>query len=181
MAGSLDLADLVTPLQAALNIPGEDIYGTVSPTEWITYLANGFWEAYLDGLLSDYIEVDGEILPISGSTIMSKDKQQLVLMYAAITIMRLRLLNAQTLFRSKAGPVEYEVQQSAQVMKALLDDFSERRKFILQRLSDSGIARGTYYIDTYLARQDAINSGYTDWIGSGNNNPPYGYQSRKIL
>ena len=164
MAAALDLTDLVTPLQAALNIPGEDIYGTVSPTQWVTYLSNGFWEAYLDGLVLGYVEADGEVTPISGTTVMPKDQQQLILMYAAIAITRLRLLNAQTVFRAKAGPVEYEVQQSAQVMKSLLEEFSERRRYILQRLADTGIARDMYYIDTYTARQNAINYGYTEWI-----------------
>lgn len=164
MAGNLDLTDLVTPLQAALNAPGENLYPTVSPTQWVSYLADGFWTAYNDGLLAGYAELDGEIFPVSGSVVMPKDQQQLVLMYTAINIIRLRLLSMQTTFKAKAGPVEYEVQQSAQVMKGLLEEFTDRRKYILQRLSDSGVARGIHYIDSYSSRQNAINQNYTQWI-----------------
>jgi len=163
---TVDLEDLVPDIIVALNIPGEDLYATVAPETWVGYLKDGFWNAVLEGLLSGYTESDGVISSTSGDEAMPRDLQQLIIMYTSIAVLRNRLFSLQTLFRAKAGPVEYEVQQSAQVMKALLDEFSERRKFILQRLSDSGTATGIYYFDSYLARQDSINDGLTAWIGS---------------
>lgn len=158
---TFDLSELIEPLRAEINIPGEDVYDTVSNSLWITYLANGFWSAQLDGLMGTYEESEGEVV---GDEVLPRDLQQLILMYTGIAILRQRLFSLQTVFRAKAGPVEYEVQQSAQVMKALLDEFSSRRLYLLQRLADTGIARSTYYIDTYAARQEAINSGYVGWI-----------------
>ena len=160
---TLDLNDLITPLKAAIDIPGEDSYDTVTPAGWTTYLANGFWQAYLDGFLEGYSEEDGEISQASGVE-MPKDQQQLIVMYAAIAIIRLRMLNLQTVFRAKAGPGEYEVQQSASVNKALLDEFTARRLYLIQRLADSGIFRGTFYIDSFASKQRAINDGFTSWI-----------------
>lgn len=160
---TLDLNDLIVPLKAAIDIPGEDNFDTVTTAGWKTYLANGFWQAYLDGFLEGFSEEDGEISQASGVE-MPKDQQQLIIMYAAIAIIRLKMLNLQTVFRAKAGPVEYEVQQSAQVNKALLDEFTARRLYLIQRLADSGIFRGTFYIDSFESRQRAINDGYTGWI-----------------
>jgi len=163
---TVDLADLVPDIIVALNIPGEDAYATVSPETWVGYLKDGFWNAILEGLLVGYTEEDGVISSTVDDTAMPRDLQQLIIMYTSIAVLRNKLFSLQTLFRAKAGPVEYEVQQSAQVMKALLDEFSERRRFILQRLADTGSSTDIYYIDSYIARQEAIDYGLTEWIGA---------------
>lgn len=164
MAATVDLEDLIPDLEIALNIPGENLYATVGTTEWVGHLRDGFWNSYIEGLLLGYVESDGIISPVSGSTPMPRDAQQLIIMFTSIEIIRKRLMSMQTVFRAKAGPVEYEVQQSASVLKALLDDLTDRRKYILLRLSDSGIARDIHYIDVYQARQESLNNQYTDWV-----------------
>lgn len=165
---SVDLEDLIEDLQSELNTPGADVYDTVSPTAWVSYLRNAFWSAHLDGLMEGWTESDGLILKLNdpSAAAMTRDQQQLIIMYAGIQILRNELKNMNTVFRAKAGSVEYETGKSSQVLKGLLEDMTERRNYILQRLADTGVARDMVYIDSYIARQNAINSGYLEWVGS---------------
>jgi CelD/BcsL family acetyltransferase involved in cellulose biosynthesis len=77
--------------------------------------------------------------------------------------MRNRLLDLKTRFRAEAGPVKYEIEQSAQVLKGLLDELVRRRNVWLTRLSDLGSA-STYYTDMVIARTDSISFGDTNWV-----------------
>ena len=165
MAASIDLADLIEDLKAELNVPGSDSYPAATNPEWLNQLRTAFWETVLDGLISGYTESDGEISPDSGTTPLGRDMQQLIIFYAGIKVVRNQLRDIKTTFRSKAGPVEYEVQQSAQVLKTLLDELTRRRNFILARLSDA-YSSSTHYIDMLQERENAINDGITFWIGS---------------
>ena len=164
---SVDLADLVPDLVTELNVPGVDAYSTVSEQEWIDRLRNAFWYSVLDGLIIGYEDEDGIVKPTASSgSALSRELQQIVIMYAAINVVRNKLLELKTVFRAKAGSTEYETQQAASVLTALLAEFSERRKYILNRIGDKGTARRMYVFDGFNARQDAINSGYTSWIGA---------------
>lgn len=165
---SVDLEDLIEDLQSELNTPGADVYDTVSTTAWVSYLRNAFWSAHLDGLMEGWTESDGLISKLNDPTAdaMSRDQQQLIIMYAGINILRNELKNLNTVFRAKAGSVEYETQKSSQVLKGLLEDMTQRRNYILQRLADTGVARDMVYIDSYIARQNAINNNYIDWVGA---------------
>lgn len=162
---AVDLEDLIPDLVYSLSAPGEAEYDTVSPEEWVSRMRDAFWNAYNDGLLRGYRESDGSILPRSGSETMPRDEQQLIILYTGIAVLRSKLLNLQTVFRTKAGPVEYEVQQSAQIAKALLDDLSQRRTYILDRLAETEVARGIFVIDLFNARQQSINENITSWVG----------------
>lgn len=164
---ALDLEDLVPDLVVELNIPGEDAYPTVSNDEWVGYLRNAFWAAVMDGLLQGYRESDGIIRPESSNgEIIGRDLQQIIILYAAIAITRSRLLNLRSVFRVKGGNSEYEVQQSAQLLRALLDELTSRREHVISRLSDGVINRNTFMFDGFSARQRALNEGFTSWVGS---------------
>lgn len=165
MSVSVDLSDLVDDLKAELNVPGNNSYPDATEDEWLNQMRNSFWEVVLDGLITGYTESDGIIKPNSSSgQKLGRDFQQIIIFYAGIRVVRNQLRDIQTVFRTKAGPVEYEVQQSAQVLKTLLDELTNRRKFILQRLSDGG-SSDAYYVDSLIARDDSINYGFTYWVG----------------
>ncbi len=163
---SLDLTDLIPDLQYNLNSPGEDAFANVSEEEWTSRLRDGFWNAWNDGLIQDYIEVDGVVSPRSGTATISRDQQQIILLYTSIAVLFQQMLRLNTTFRAKAGPVEYETQQSAQLLKALLDDLSQRRIYLLERLAETGVTRAFYLIDTYQSRQSALNEGISVWVGN---------------
>jgi hypothetical protein len=167
MAADIDLSELVGSLKSTVNVPGKDAFPGASNAEWVAYLQNGFWDAMLDGIMPATYSEDGEgiVSPDSGTTPLSRELQQVVVFYASINVVRNQIRAINTLFRAKAGPVEYETQQSAQALKALLDDITSRRQFLLLRLSDA-VGTQSYYVDMLYQREAAINYGYTSWIGA---------------
>lgn len=153
-----DLSELVPSLKREVSIPGseEDTFDAPAST-WKGFLSDAFWTARLDGLLSGY-EAEGTIVAPD----LPRDLQQLVVLYASMTIVRNELRALNTTFRTKAGPVEFETQKSANLLTGLLDDMAERRKYLLGRLGDAGIVP-SYYIDALLERESSITSGDLYW------------------
>jgi molybdopterin converting factor small subunit len=78
-------------------------------------------------------------------------------------VVKNQLMQMKTVFRAKAGPVEYETQQSAQVLKGLLDAYMKERDLILANLASTNMV-SSYYIDTLRARDYAIADGIIDWV-----------------
>jgi len=163
---SVDLADLVPSLESALTIPGTTSqYSNATESEWVAKLKNAFWLATLDGVISGYTsDDDGIISPVSGTTTLSGDLQYLVVLYACMDVVRNQLMQMKTVFRAKAGPVEYETQQSAQVLKTLLDQYMAQRDTILDNLAYSADVT-SYYIDAVRERDYSIRNDLTDWVG----------------
>lgn len=166
MAATFDLSDLISDLEFNVNAPGEDAYANVSEEEWISRLRDGFWNAWNDGFLQDYIEIDGTVTPRSGSTPIPREQQQIVILYTSIAIVFQQMLKMNTLFRAKAGPVEYETQQSAQLLRALYDDLAQRRVHLLERLAETGVSSAFFLIDAYRSRQDALYEDNAIWVGN---------------
>lgn len=161
---AVDITELVDNLKAEVNSPGTDSFPNATDADWEIRLVNAFWDAVLDGVISGYTsDEDGNITPMSGTTDLGREFQQLIVFYAGITVLRntLRTLNAS--FRAKAGPVEYETTQAATVLKSLLDELVRRRAIILQRLSDLGTV-DTAYVDMVLWRDDSMRYGDTYWV-----------------
>lgn len=163
---SVDLGDLVTSVKLEVNPPGVDLFPDASDDEWADRLANAFWNARIDGMLPGYVESEGLITPITGTTDMPRELQQVIVFMAAYNTIYLKLLNTRTGFRAKAGSVEYETNTSANVLKELADSLKQRYAILLGRLSDMGLVP-TYVIDSYLARQDSLAYGETVWVGTG--------------
>lgn len=156
------LADLVDSLRREVSPPGEDLFPDAVDADFEGNLQDAFWEARLDGLLEGYTESGGSVTPSSGSTDLTRDLQQIIVLYAGVRIVRNHLRSLNTLFRSKAGPVEFETQKSAAVLKSLLDDLHSRRALVLARLSDVG-SSDSYYIDALIARDESLAYGDTYW------------------
>lgn len=160
---AVDMSDLIPRLRAEVNPPGVDLFPDATDETFLIHLQNGFWEGYLDGIIVDYtINDDGIVTPTTGTTEFAQELQQLVIFYAGMKIVRNLMLNMKTKFSAKAGPVEYETQQSANTLREILLDLKNRRNLLLERLSDIGVT-SSYYIDGVMARTDAIAYGDTDW------------------
>lgn len=159
---AVDLGDLIESLRREVSPPGEDLFPDATDDDYFGNLQDSFWDARLDGLLEGYTESDGLVVPTSGTTELTRDLQQLVVLYAGVRIVRNHLRALNTLFRSKAGPVEFETQKSAQVLKAILDELHARRNLVLTRLSDVGSV-DSYYIDALIARDESLGYGDTYW------------------
>lgn len=156
----IDLGDLIESLQREVNAPGLDQLPGATDTDYLGNLQDGFWEAVLDGVISGYTESDGIVTPVSGDTDLGRDLQQLVVFYAGFRIVRNQLRDLKTLFKTAAGPVSYETQQSALILSRIMDDLNKRRSIILQRLGDIGNT-SSVYIDGVIARDEAVRYGDT--------------------
>jgi hypothetical protein len=163
---AVDLGDLVESLQREVSPPGQldDLFPGIGDDVWIGYLSDGFWEIRLDGMLAGYIEEDGEITPTAtGGTDLPRELQQLIVLYAGIRLLRNQLMNTGTLFRAQAGPVEFETQNSAQLLRDLFAELRAKRDFLLGQLTELGLV--TYaYIDMVQAREASIGYGGTSFV-----------------
>lgn len=162
---SFDLEDLIESLKYEINVPGEDAYGSTNTEEWVGRLANGFWKAFLDGFFGNYAESAGLIVPRSGDVTFPRDYQQVVILYTAIEILGQRLLAAKTSFRAKAGPVEYEEEQSATLLRSLLDQAYARLQYVRDQMTNSEVG-GFISIDMYMSRLESFSDGTSTWVGN---------------
>jgi hypothetical protein len=149
---SVDLGELIEPLRREVSQPGAETstFPDATDDSYFGHLQDAFWET----VLVTPLDVDDDDL--------GRDLQQLVVLYAGIRIIRNQLLAMNTLFRAKAGPVEYETQKSAQVLKGILDELKYRRDFVLARLAEVGDV-DVYYIDAVLERDDGLSYGTHIW------------------
>lgn len=161
---SVALASLVTSIKLEVSPPGTDLYPGTTDDEWIGRLANGFWNARIDGMLAGYVEADGEVFPESGTTDMPRDLQQVIVFVTAYGTVFQKLLNIRTQLKAKAGPVEFETQNSATVLRDLAQSLRDRYAILLRRLSDLGMVPD-YVIDGIMARTDALVNEGRGWTG----------------
>lgn len=155
---AVDLGDLIETLRREVSQPGAETSTFPDATDdtFLGHLQDAFWEARLDGMLAGYDETDGSVSPEDVDDVeLSRDLQQLVVLYAGIRIIRNQLLAMNTNFRAKAGSVEFETAKSASVLKGILEELQKRRNTVLVRLSDLGAVEDAY-IDAVIGREDSI-------------------------
>lgn len=162
----IDLSELVPSLEAALTVPGAEAeFATVPEDQWVIRLVNAFWNAFNAGLFTGYsVDEDGAVTPTEGTEDMGRDMQQVLVLYAAMDVVRNQMRQLNTVFRAKAGPVEYETQQSATLLKALLDGYMGQIADLVERMGDTGGTTASFYLDGVFGREQAINYGLTYWV-----------------
>ena len=165
MSAFVDLSDLTDDMKSELSVPGVDSFTTATDAQWLSQLRNAFWETVLDGIIIGYQESDGVVSPIdaSSSVPLARDLQQVIIYYAGLRILRNKMIDIKTKTKSVAGPVSFEVEQSATVLKGLFDELVTRRKIWLKRLSDIG-STDSHYVDAVIARSESLNYGDTWWV-----------------
>lgn len=161
---AVDLADLVEFVKAEVNVPGVDTFTDATDDNWVTRLQNAFWHARLRGAFVGYEETDGIITPISGTEDLSRTEQQLIILVAALNVVRSSLRNANTVFRAKAGPVEFETQQSANTLKTLLDQLEREFRDALEAAKEGTDANTVAYFDAVIQRTDSMAYGDTWFV-----------------
>lgn len=134
---AVNLIDLVPSLQREVNPPGGSLY-TLSDEVWVGHLADAFWEARLRGMLKGYTENNGIVTSQSGTTDMPREWQQLIVLFAGFRLALTSFQNINSSYRAKAGPVEYEVQKSAQTLRGVLDALRLRLESLLDVLTENG-------------------------------------------
>ena len=138
---SIDLADYVGSLRREVTPLGTNLFSAVTDTQLVEYMQDAFWEAKLDGFMAGYVEDEGEIFSDSGGPDIDRKYIALVILYAGIRVLRNRILNTQTQFRAKAGPVEFEQQNSATMLAEMLKQLRATKDKVLEQLDE---AEATY-------------------------------------
>lgn len=159
----MDLGDLIESVQREVNPPGSTIFPEAIEDEYLGHLQDAFWETTLDGLISGYTEADGLVTPVSGDTELSRELQQLIVIYAGFKMLKNYLTNVNSTFRAVAGPVEFETGKSAALLTELMKDLIARRNSLLARLSEQGQV-STYYYDQVISRGESYRYGDTWWV-----------------
>jgi hypothetical protein len=163
------MATLVSDLRAILlrevNVPGFEQLPDITPADLDGYIKDGFWEAHLSGLVQDYTQTDGtEFATPTGDVIkataddgdLPKQFEMLVVIFAALRMLRLKLLNLAVNFSASAGPVSYEQQASATTLRAVLATLEARVKELKEIYSDE-IGGGAFiYFDSVLQRASSV-------------------------
>jgi hypothetical protein len=184
---AVDLADLVEPLKREVSPPGSDSFPDATDDNWIGSLTDAFWEVRLYGMLGGFEEnaaarggppsfTEGLVTPTGAfegyddptgyapDQDLSRDLQQLIVLWAGYKVVLARFGWIQSVFRAQAGPVQYETQQAATVLKSLLDALKARIDDILIHLSTWNKDPGVAVIDSVIERSYAQAVGETWWV-----------------
>lgn len=154
-------------LRREINVPGFEQLPDISASQLDGYIADGFWETRLLGILDDYTLTDGTefatppgmvIKKSSDDTDLPTQYQMMVIIVAGMRLIRLKALNLAVNFSASAGPVEYEQQTSATVLRAILDALESRLKVLQASYSDLFSGHMDYF-DGELQRERAIVDG----------------------
>ena len=156
------VSDLRASLRREINVPGFPQLADITNTELDGYISDGFWEVRLLGMLEEYTLTDGtEFATPPGSVIkliaddgnFPPQYQMLVVIDAGLRLIRLKALDLAQSLTAKAGPVEYQRQISATVLRAILDSLEQRLNELKVGYSDLIPAGGFQYFDGVLQRE----------------------------
>jgi hypothetical protein len=184
---AVDLANLVDSLRREVNPPGGDLFPDATEDTYLGSLTDAFWEVRLFGFLTGFEENaasrggpdefgEGIITPTGVTDItyddptgfsttqdLSRPLQQLVVMWAGWKMALNRMASLNTTFRAKAGPVEYETQNAATVLKAVIDALKGRIDLILDTLPERA---GSVVLDAMVERSYSVAVGESWWVNS---------------
>jgi hypothetical protein len=151
---AVDLSDdqFIASLKREVTPLGSTLFGGVADDEWLGYLTDAFWEAKLDGFLTGYVaDEDGIVTHEASGPDLDRRYIALVVLYAGIKVLRNRILNMNTGFRAKAGPVEFEQQNSATMLAEMLKQLRTTKDRILEELEEAE-ATATMVLDALSVR-----------------------------
>lgn len=137
---AVDLAEdqFIASLKREVTPLGSTLFSNVTDNAvWLGYLTDAFWEAKLDGFMENYVEEDGEVSHVSGGADLDRKYVALIVLYAGIRVLRNRILNMDTGFKAKAGPVEFEQQKSATMLAEMLKQLRATKDRVLTELDQA--------------------------------------------
>lgn len=163
MAVALD--EYVEPLKRKVNPPGVTLISSTD-ADWIGRLADAFWSARAQGFFVGYrVDPDlDQILPVSGDTDLPEEQRYLIVLFAGVAAVEMKLLSLPTRTKSAApGPVETETERSATVLTAVLANLRGELLAVRENFIGGVNATGVYVIDSVLARTEALACGTGYW------------------
>lgn len=143
------ISDLIPMLKREINAPGFEQYPDIGGGDQLGYIEDGFWDVRLAGMLGSYTVEYGQNLPtplttgakyFTDSSTKTEDLEQkywmMIILFAGLRLLRLKIMNLAVNFKAEAGPVSYEQQASATVLRALLDSLMKRVQELKGQYSD---------------------------------------------
>lgn len=157
-----DLDELIEPLKREVAVPGTfaSVYKSTTNDDLLGSLGDAFSRAQLDGFFqSQVLDIDaGTVTPdLSGAG------RAAVIIYAAESILTMKILELKQRVAYEAGPVKYETENAASVLTEVLRGMRLRRISILDGM-ESYRRIGTFAMqDMYADRVSGVEDVY---IGS---------------
>lgn len=164
---AVDLTEYIPSLKREVNPAGTAVI-TMTDSEWMGYLVDAFWEARLDGLLDGYEATNESTATVADGTMekvgdpsadVPRQLVALIILYAGIRILRNRILNQQTVFRAKAGPVEFEQQSSATMLAEMLKQLRATKDRILVQVDLERHITDVLVLDAFSTRLFDLSGG----------------------
>lgn len=164
---STPVSEMRELLKREINVPGFAQLPGITNSQIDGYIKDGFWEARLMGVLSAYTQDDGaslatpvdSIYRISDEADLPMELQMLVVIVAGLKLIRLKALNLAVSLRAQAGPVEYEQQVSATVLREILQSFERRLQVLFGLYSELATTGAMTYFDGELQRTSSVIQG----------------------
>ena len=169
------LPDLIPMMNRELNAPGTEQYPTMGAGDYLGYLADGFWDARLYTMLTQYTLVDGADLgtpqPTGTDYITDQSSKEddlptefhmLVVVLAGARLLRNKILTLAVNYKATAGPVDYEQQASATTLRAILASLQRRVDELKLMYTDEFTPGAFVYMDGVLQRASSELNGYLE-------------------
>lgn len=147
-----DLDQLVPVLKLEVATPGEFAasYPQTSDDDLVLLMSNGFAQAQLEGFFQTYV-LNADTAAVTPD--LPPAGQALVVLYAADRLMTLRLLGLRQRVLYEAGPVKYEVENSAGLLTEMLRQLRDRKLQVIAAATGVGRAASSVYTrDAYWER-----------------------------
>lgn len=171
---AVPLGDYVDVLRREITPPGSTLFAGVTDDDLESFLIDAFWEAKLDGFFDDHTESAGAITPIEPTgDDLGRENIALIVLYGGIRMLRNHIMNMGTKFRAAAGPVEFETQNSSNVLKEMLLHLQGTKHRLLDKSGELLGYTLTYNHDGFSTRSGSERAyfgfldGYWDNVGSG--------------
>lgn len=165
---AVDITELEDALKREVNPPNIDLlseFTVYSPDYAVGHLRDSFWQCVLFDIITGYRLNDDEIVPIDeNDDDLGEDRQQIIVLYAAVRILMNRLANLKTAFKAQAGPVAFQTAQDGNLLRDILKAKREMLGVILTELGGRGGSRRTAVFDAVIERTYTIAYNDTWWI-----------------
>jgi hypothetical protein len=151
------LSDLVPSLKREVAVPGtfSEFYPDTTDTDLVGSLMDAFAAAQLEGFfVGQALDLDTQEI----SPDLSPAGTAVVGIYAAERILTAQIMNMRQRTLYEAGPVKYEIENSANVLAQILKQLAERKRQMLAMALEAlrpgyggGFAMGDLYVDRGFA------------------------------
>lgn len=162
----LELADYVDTLRREITPPGSSLFTDVDDDVFSDYLVDAFWEARLDGFFQGYdVTLDGAVTPLGSMPDFPREGIAVLTLYAAIKILRNRILSSQSRFKAVAGPVEFETQNSPSLYTEMLRQLQGMKSRLIEMSPSGSAVSYVALVDGFAARSVGPDA-YLGWVGA---------------